>query len=360
MTTSAFDTIIHIGAATGAAVPDWLAAGATRVILVEPNPAHHPALSNLAATCPQVEVIEAAIADRDGEGLLHVFNLARHSSLTRATGLTELLPGLRQVRLLPVPTLTPTTLFDRLAPLTGAVGLLLDAPGLEGAILQHMRDSHTLDVLAWVEMICTEEPQYEGAASRQDLQTMLEDAGFALIKTDLADPDWPRLSFRIDRQARQIATLTEQVRHLTTAAASHSQEIAASHAAQAALMHDLATAQAAVRDLDRGLAEALAALALSAQEIAALRHALEVAQSETAIARGRTDRLQAQHMTDRNAPGVAPNDAVSALAASQTIARQSERIKDLEMRQNLAREELRRYEGQMDLIKDLLLRGDRL
>jgi len=42
------------------------------------------------------------------------------------------------------------------------------------------------------------------------------------------------------------------------------------------------------------------------------------------------------------------------------MATQTARIKDLEFRQTLTRDELRRSEGQLDLIKDLLLRGDRL
>jgi chromosome segregation ATPase len=47
-------------------------------------------------------------------------------------------------------------------------------------------------------------------------------------------------------------------------------------------------------------------------------------------------------------------------AKSEAMALQAERIAELEFRQRQARDELRRFEGQMDLIKDLLLRGERL
>lgn len=87
MTAQPFDTILHIGCGTGEATLGWLNAGAQRVVLVEPNPAHGPGLSRLSARYPQVEVIEAAVAAKDGEGLLRVFNLARHSSLSGAAGL---------------------------------------------------------------------------------------------------------------------------------------------------------------------------------------------------------------------------------------------------------------------------------
>ena len=89
-----FDTIICIGAGPGDQVDAWLATGVTRIILVEPNPAHRPALTALAAAHSAVEVTRAAIAAHDGKGHLHVFNLARHSSLRSPSVLTDLLPGL--------------------------------------------------------------------------------------------------------------------------------------------------------------------------------------------------------------------------------------------------------------------------
>ena len=52
MTQLPFDTILHIGAGSGQAVPDWLAEGVLRVVLVEPNPAHLHSLNRLAADHP--------------------------------------------------------------------------------------------------------------------------------------------------------------------------------------------------------------------------------------------------------------------------------------------------------------------
>ena len=57
-----------------------------------------------------------------------------------------------------------------------------------------------------------------------------------------------------------------------------------------------------------------------------------------------------------------PDEPTSPQSAqiAETAAKQVERIKELEFRRDLARDELRRSEGQLNLIKDLLLRGDRL
>lgn len=420
-----FDTILHIGAGTGAAVPDWLAMGVQRVILVEPNPTHFPALAKLAAQYDEVQVIEAAIAGHDGEGLLRVFNLTRHSSLSNAAGLTDLLPGLRQVALVPVALLTPATLLARLGVLPGSTLLMLDAPGVELPILQGLRDAGAFDWLTAIELVCTEEPQYDGSTSRAALQAVLEDADFALTATDLTDPDWPRLSFRMDLKARQVADLTAQLQTLRAAAQTLNAQIAeqslaaetlaedharivaslqealqAALATNAVLTADLATMTATVRDLELVLPQAMAAKAALDQKFVHQRDAVEAVQqaaARDAIA-ALTDEMQAQiaaqstlaglndlqrlrvaelealivdlsdrlalaearNLADQQAQATDTHARAEVAVASQTITLQAERIKELEFRQILARDELRRSEGQLDLIKDLLLRGERL
>lgn len=140
-------------------------------MLVEPNPALAAGLGRLAAANPQVKVIEAAIADHDGESLLRVFNVARHSSLADPAGLADLLPGLRQTALVPVATLTPASLLTRLPPDPGNLWLILDAPGSEMPILRGFQAAGALRHLAAVDLICTKEAQYAGAVGRPDLQS---------------------------------------------------------------------------------------------------------------------------------------------------------------------------------------------
>lgn len=374
-----FDTILHIGAGTGAAVQDWLDAGARHIVLVEPNPAHAAGLARLAAANPQVQVIEAAIADYDGEGLLRVFNLARHSSLADPAGLADLLPGLRQTALVPVATLTPASLLTRLPPDPGNLWLILDAPGSEMPILRGFQAVGALHQLAALDLICTEEAQYAGAVGRPQLQSLLEDTGFTVTATDLSDPDWPHLTFRADLQTRQIAALTAELR----------------------------AARAEIDDLQAAMSETDSGSAATQQETAILRNALEAAQSERFSAARQIEGLErlladeqmarsvdaaalhrqmdeARDLSDAQIrtldAALAERDAALAAALAdvatlhllrdaqtegrpdqdQTITRQNDRIRQLEHRQSLARDELRRSEGQLDLIKDLLLRGDRL
>jgi len=413
MTDLRFDTILHIGAGTGAAVPGWLEAGARQVILVEPNPTYAAVLARLAATHPQVQVIEAAVADRNGEGLLRVFNVVRHSSLANANGLADLLPGLRQTALVPVTLLSPASLLNRIAPDPGTVALIVDAPGSEAPILQGFQAAGAFQWLAAVEVICTEEPQYDGAVGRPALQSLLEDAGFTLTNADLSDPDWPHLTFAIDQKARQIAALAAALGNARQIAAGLAQQLAEEKAVSAALMRDHQEANATVlhqqqtaqqtvtlvsaelaatyseaQRLRNALAEAEDGSATTQQETAILRNALDSAQSERfntgrrieVLDDGR-DALQAQIRALESA--LAERDQALAVAAADrtalvlqlqkaqidlgagaehqhAITRLNDRIRHLEHRHGLVRDELRRSEGQLDLIKDLLLRGDRL
>ncbi len=88
-----------------------------------------------------------------------------------------------------------------------------------------------------------------------------------------------------------------------------------------------------IRTLDAALAERDAALAAAVAESAGLTLQLQMLRS-----------AEAERRPDQD----------------QTNARQSDRIRQLEHRQSLARDALRRSGGQLDLIKDLLLRGGRL
>ena len=53
-------------------------------------------------------------------------------------------------------------------------------------------------------------------------------------------------------------------------------------------------------------------------------------------------------------------DSHALTEAVQTIAQHAKRLKDIESRQTSARDDSRRAEGQLELIKDLLLRSERL
>lgn len=410
---SQYDTIICIGAGQGDQVEGWRAAGASRIILVEPNPAYRTHLSALTSAHAGVEVIPAAIADEDGTAALHVLNLARHSSLRSPAGLNDLLPGLRQIAEVTVSTLTAASLLASIGELSGNVALILDAPGSEMEVLRGFSDASALEMLAGIELICTEDPQYRGASSRAALQSFIEQAGFVLTKSDLSDPDWPQLSFRIDQHARRLVDLTVRLQEISGAAQVMQDRLMFHKAFAKSAAQDLTTLQSELESVTATCAKQKSALELAKardadqqQEIAELREALNATQTaaaeqppgitmpETALAAKdqtlaeadtamATNTLALQSMASELSAAQArsaqlsalvqsSDDALADLHAALSLARaenaekteaaalQASRIIELEFRQRQARDELRRFEGQMDLIKDLLLRGERL
>lgn len=454
-----FDMILHIGAGLGEQAETWLDAGVKRIVLVEPNPACGPALRRLAAANPEVTVVQAALARYDGEGRLQMFSLPRHNSLRKPAGLIDLLPGLRELGDVAVPTLTASSLLAESGDLSGKVAVILDAPGSELEILQGLDSAGALERLTRLQMICNEEPLYHGAAGRPALQDLLEQAGFSLTGRDLSDPDWPHLTFSNRQQARKITFQTTRLQVVSAAVAplhSHQQGAADANVSdrgrailtlgnqlhsydkaeddrlagqldvttlrpdretlqkerdaavqkaqslearlardknssdehtitirRQAQLIDEAKAAAAARQavlqlLETALTEEQghkAGLLAQVHDQHAMLTKLQTAQSEqqikaialhATIADLQDQKIAIQSQLDDHRNLQAELTAslhqsrTETAAKTQALARQADRIKELEFRQGQAREELRRFEGQMDLIKDLLLRGERL
>lgn len=73
--------VIHLGAHRGQEVLAYRAAGFGRIVLVEPNPRHHPHLAAL----PGVVVVKAAVGER-GRATLHIPRWDTLASLQRPLG----------------------------------------------------------------------------------------------------------------------------------------------------------------------------------------------------------------------------------------------------------------------------------
>jgi FkbM family methyltransferase len=269
-----YDTVLHIGAGKGGDTQAWLDAGVSRIILVEPNPGFADALTGLCAGAQgRVEHVRAAITDQDGNALLNVFNVQGYSSLRHPSALQDLLPGLRQVARLSVPTLSAGGLLGRLGALEGQVLLILDTPGSELDVLQSFHDAGGLERFAELQIVCAEEPLYEGANGRSALQAMAEGSGFLLTQQDNSDPDWPRLTFRPDEKLRLITEMTGRLADLQQA-----------HRAQLDIIHALEGQLSTVTE------QGLSASEQSSAEVGLLRS--QIHEQDLELARSR-DQAQA-------------------------------------------------------------------
>ncbi len=352
--------ILHIGAGDGDAITAHLASSAARIVLVEPNPDRVADLERRSQTEPRLEVLPVALAAQDGQAELLVFNFTGLSSLHAPTGLSDLLPGLRIVARPVVRTLSVSGLLDRLGPKTGKLQLVLEAPGAEQDILLAWKAAGALGQIDLLDLRCGAEPLFAGAAPMAVLQSWLEAEGFDAATADLTDPDWPMLRFRLNPAVQEATALRKtQV------------TLQAQVSGQAAALKDAAGTLAArdgrIKDQDAALsaerAKAQAAEAQASGQAAALKDAADTLAARDGRIKDQDAALNAERAKAQAAEAQATATATEKDTRTRLVSQQKsqidtleQRVKELEHKQTLARNELRRAEGQIDLIKDLLLR----
>lgn len=353
-------TILHLGAGTGQMLDAWVASAAARIVLVEPNPQLAARLEERAADDARITVRACALAAQDGQALLRVFNQKSLSSLRAPQELAQLFSGLRDVADLTVTTVTLDSLLADLPPASPDTSdiMIIDTPGEEATAVAALIARPDRHRFAAVLLSCGTTAHYEGSESIATLRATLQAAGYRLDATDDSDPDRPLMVLQLDRIAlentRSRAQLVEQSAMLGT------QEVRLTEMSATLVARD-----AQIWDLGAGHATDLAARDTRVVELQTA-HAATLAARDTKISE-----LQTAHAT-----ALAEQDAkIAARDAAQTALTQDcdrqiamaeerktrietldQRIKELEHKQQLARNELRRSEGQIDLIKDLLLR----
>lgn len=208
--------ILHVGAGSGSDLPQWRAAGASAITLVEPAPEALEALREAVAdsaaapaATPPVTVIAAAVSAAGAAAVLHRFNFPDLSSLSPATAaLQTLFPGLRALEPEPVVLRDPAELVERLGLAGGRCHVLvLEAPGQAQAILAALQ---TADLLTRFSRLVVQEAEtvlYEGQSPASTISAWLEGLGYAVRRDETADPDRPHLCATRDTRAVELGNL---------------------------------------------------------------------------------------------------------------------------------------------------------
>lgn len=219
-------TIVHIGAGRGRDLDSHLSKGAARIVLVDADAHSVTGLKRLAASIASdedrpvsVDVVEAAVAGRDAEAELRIYNLERVSGIRQATGLLEHYPGLRPVRRTSVKTLQAAKLVERLGLDSNAENtLIIEAPGEERAILSSLDQHGWLSAFAEIVITAPVAGLYESSATPDELVELLKAAGY-YVHADGGHP-WQVLSARTQRWIGDIREIDRLVFELETARAS--------------------------------------------------------------------------------------------------------------------------------------------
>lgn len=201
---SRLDAVLHLGAGRAHELADYLRLNSSRVVLVEPNPRLATELRMAARDAAAVEVVEAAVAATSGEAPLQVLNKSEESSLRRPTHLLRRFPNLRVVRTDVVQTTTLSQLVERLAlDADGNNLLVLELQGEELSVLSSTPEK-VLQKFAWIATRSSDEVLYEDGAQLADLDALLRECGFAREAPETGTMGRPFEEVLYRRDARQI------------------------------------------------------------------------------------------------------------------------------------------------------------
>jgi FkbM family methyltransferase len=402
------DTIVHLGAGRCGELDAYLALEPQRLLLVEADPELAETLQARATDHPQVQVVRAAVAGTSGPATFFRYNLPGAGSLRAASGLRQLFPGLKLVEEVPVEAVTPGKLLQPLElRVEDENQLVVDLPGEELPVLQALLREGQLHIFSHVQLYCGREPLYEGSEPAARVLQWLKEQGFDLqAEDDSLDPDRPcwtlernalqmrnrelvaqlealqgqleQLIGSHDDQVKQAVQLKEQVRQLTA-----ERDAQVESAAERNARIDQVTKE---RDDQKKLAaerqQRLEQLARTEDEQAKLVGERQAQVEQLKKARDEQSKLAAERQAQleqltkerdekarwastlktqlaetTQAGDLEINKLKAALQeAKNRVAQLEAQLPEMEMRQQLLNEELSKAEGQIDLIKDLLLR----
>ena len=211
------EVILHLGAGLCQELDIWRSTGASRIILVEPNPEIFPELRRKAEGTNNIEVLPAAVSDEPGRRALRLYNYPDLSSLRRPTGLIELLPGLKQTGQAIVNVIAAHTLIEQLGLKNDENNwLVIDTPGEEAAIIGNLEQHQQFHYFDHIIIRAGAESLYDGASSAEQLARQLEHLGYYMVGAqDTSDRDWPHYHLRLNPKAIECRRLRRENEALT-------------------------------------------------------------------------------------------------------------------------------------------------
>ncbi len=210
------DTIVHIGAGRCREYDEYKAAGARRIVLIEPDPESARYLRENFGGEEETQVIEKAVTASGGPVQLQIYNVRRFSSLREPTGLSELYPGLRTVGEAAPETWSPRQMCEELGIDSHKFNwLIVDAPGEEGAILENLREEGLLEQFEKVSLYAGISALYEGNLPAEKILSELEEMGYEEISMeDDEEPERPRWTLYRDEVKVRNSQLEKKIKEL--------------------------------------------------------------------------------------------------------------------------------------------------
>lgn len=370
--------VVHIGAGAGEGVPAWREAGAKTITLIEGDPGIAELLEAQVGADDGVRVVQAVVSGDLRERAFRRMNFPDLNSLRAPTGLKELFPGLKTLSKELVQPVDPARLIAPLdLPDAGAENgtnlLVIEAPGEALGILKALAAADLLLRFDMIHLTEAREPLYNKAPPAADILSYLLEAGFSgAFEDNPDDPEMPWLNARLDRVAlalkRRFEEMTAKLAQAEAGNATLSGDLERVTGEVGSLRAELVGAQKETAQVTEQLTPAQAELEQSRQQTGQLNGQIEGLNSQLAGVQAElaqeVQRLQAElaEATGEATGQVAQIETLeNALKEARADGKQAgERGKQAEHRLGQARDEMLKAEGQINLIRDLLLHGAHL
>ncbi|KGB83243.1 hypothetical protein JT55_02710 [Rhodovulum sp. NI22] len=346
--------IVHIGAGAGTELPAYLATGASSVLLVEARAEAAAELALATGTDPRIETLQGAVSADPTPRPFFQTNFPELDSLNPPTeALRELFPGLRILSDKKIAPLDPVTLLqDRPLDAEGQQILVLETPGETLGLLQALADADLLHHFETIFLKDWLQPLYLNAAPAEQILAYLGEQDFQITpEARPEDPDRPWVAAHLNQ-----AALTHR-RNAETL----SKELQAAQAQIAAITetHDQANKALTQRQTDLDAAQAQIAALTGERDQA--RQALAQRTDDLTTAQAQITALIGDRDSARNTLKTRDDELASAKEQiAMLIAEREKNRKATEQRLQQSRDEMLKAEGQLRLLKDLMVSRESL
>lgn len=155
----------------------------------------------------KIEVQAKLISPEGAEAEFIIYNLPEYSATSPVSGLKSLLPGLKAVHQEKRQTQSLADIIYELNLTDDNNQLVLDIPDLNLPLLETLTQNSLLSLFSSLHIHAGEDSLYDGAVTREDIVSWLQEQGFAVDLITASDPDMPWVAASKDHAWQQLQAL---------------------------------------------------------------------------------------------------------------------------------------------------------
>lgn len=206
--------ILQVGSSPKEILEKWLEKDEIcSVVVLEPHQQQVQQLKKQYSGQSKLQIVAAALSPQLGVQTLVDYNLPGFSSLSPATGLKRLFPGLQTQQNFEVNTLSPAKFLEQYGPDADQTAtLVIHAKGYEAELIQELVSRSDLLSFTEVLLYTSPVPLYEHSTETAVLLQQLVEAGYELVHEQAISPEWIESSFKRNTAQDEILLLREQLK----------------------------------------------------------------------------------------------------------------------------------------------------